>query len=299
MDRKPPRRYPVTRIVRDYAAEDNFSVWEAGSSFPSRVVVLSVKVFTVGRFTLGPRSSFLLAALGHLLLDPFPLVLDEPMQRHFEQLAPRPVRVFHPRSHFGGDCLARSRLVFEVERPFEWGGRDGRAQLEVTEVGRERVEAVKDVSRVQDRGVPFAGLFNEEIEQAGTDQHVQVDRHLVEKEHVPRRHESTDDLDAPAFTVRDFVHVPLEIDVENIEEAIPSLLVAVTADRVQEMRYFEIASDDGVGGPFGAEVGDSGWGLEEDVLAEDLGVTASETFPCEDLEQSRFACSVRAYEQAP
>lgn len=84
------------------------------------VASLFVKVFTVGRFALGPRSSFLLATLRHLDLDPFPLVLDEPMQRHFEQLAPRPIRVFHPLSHFSRDGLARSRLVFEVERPLEW-----------------------------------------------------------------------------------------------------------------------------------------------------------------------------------
>lgn len=39
------------------------------------------------------------------------------------------------------------------------------------------------------------------------------------------------------------------------------------------------------------EVGDSGWGLEEDILSEDLGVAAREALPCEDLEQSRFACT--------
>lgn len=48
-------------------------------------------------------------------------------------------------------------------------------------MGRERVEAVKDVGRVQDSGVAFARLFDEEIEQARTDQHVQVDRHLRER----------------------------------------------------------------------------------------------------------------------
>lgn len=37
------------------------------------------------------------------------------------------------------------------------------------------------------------------------------------------------------------------------------------------------------------EVGDSGRCLEEDVLAEDLSVTAREPFTCEDLQQGRFA----------
>lgn len=50
--------------------------------------------------------------------------------------------------------------------------------MEVAEVRRERIQTVKDVSGVEDRGVASFGLFGEEREEAGPDEDVEVDGDL-------------------------------------------------------------------------------------------------------------------------
>jgi hypothetical protein len=60
--------------------------------------------------------------------------------------------------------------------------------------------------------------------------------HLIEQEELPGRHEALDDLDASAFAVADLVHPPGEVDVEDVEQAIATLLVSPPADRIPVCR---------------------------------------------------------------
>jgi hypothetical protein len=51
--------------------------------------------------------------------------------------------------------------------------------------------------------------------------------YLIEQEDIPRLHETHAQLHAPPLTVRDGVHVPVEVHIENIKQTITAFLVAI------------------------------------------------------------------------
>lgn len=98
------------------------------------------------------------------------------------------------------------------------------------------------VQLTQDGGAPRLGLLGEKVDEIGAHENVEVDRHFVEEEHVPLRHEAHAELDAAALTVGDLplaagvvpeahgVHVPVEVYIQDLEETVPARAVPVPAD---------------------------------------------------------------------
>jgi len=58
--------------------------------------------------------------------------------------------------------------------------------------------------------------------------------HFIEQEDVPRSHETHDELNASSLAIGDLVHMPVQVNIEDLEELIASLLVPVPPNRVQE-----------------------------------------------------------------
>jgi hypothetical protein len=52
--------------------------------------------------------------------------------------------------------------------------------------------------------------------------------YLIEQEDIPGCHEAHAKLHASPLAIRDGVHVPVEVHIENIEETITALLVAIS-----------------------------------------------------------------------
>lgn len=123
----------------------------------------------------------------HLQIDSLDSILLQPSQAQFQQSTSRSHRILHLFSYSfrnSRNDLARRRSVGRdvrggvLDGPREGRGREGRAELDVAEMRGEGVESVKDVRRVEDRGVPRFALFNEESEQSRSYQDVQIDRYL-------------------------------------------------------------------------------------------------------------------------
>lgn len=59
--------------------------------------------------------------------------------------------------------------------------------------------------------------------------------HLVEQQNIPVPHESHNELHTTALSIRYLMHMPVQVDVEDVKEPIPPLLVPVPAYRVEEV----------------------------------------------------------------
>jgi hypothetical protein len=74
---------------------------------------------------------------------------------------------------------------------------------------------IKDVGRIQNRRSTDLGFFFEEIKQVLADKNVEIDRDFVEEEDFPGFQETENNLDTATLAVRDGVHVPVDINVED------------------------------------------------------------------------------------
>lgn len=125
---------------------------------------------------------------------------------------------------------------------------------------------------------------------------------LVKQKDVPFDHEPKAELDAATLAIGYLVHVPVEINIKNINKAVSALLVSVAPDRVQERRDDDIASDDRIHSPFSAEESNAWRRITEDiaVLGTYVGPRGgNETFAGEDLEESGLARSIGTNENSP
>lgn len=171
------------------------------------------------------------AALGLLLLATENAVLAKPLEGHLEEVG-----------------LVR----LPVDK-----GTGGLAKLDVADLVGELAEAVKDVGRVQDGRAAGLGLVLEEVDEVGADEHVEVDGHFVEKEDIPLGHETHAELDAAALSIGNLVHVPVEVDVEDLEQAVAARAVTVAADRVEKVRDNNVRAHNRVVAPLGTKVDDA------------------------------------------
>jgi hypothetical protein len=73
--------------------------------------------------------------------------------------------------------------------------------------------------------------------------------YLVEQKDIPRLHEAHAQLHSPPLTIRDSVHVPVEVHVEYIKQTITTLLVAIPAYWIQKMLNLNVTAHDRVHGP--------------------------------------------------
>lgn len=79
--------------------------------------------------------------------------------------------------------------------------------------------------------------------------------YFIEQEDVPRSHQTHDELNASSLAIGDLVHMPVQVDIENLKEPVASPLVPVPPDRVQEIGHDDIGANDGVGRPFCSQEG--------------------------------------------
>lgn len=79
--------------------------------------------------------------------------------------------------------------------------------------------------------------------------------YFIKQEDVPRSHQTHDELNASSLAIGDLVHMPVQVDIENLKEPVASLLVPVPPDRVQEIGHDDIGANDRVGRPFCSQEG--------------------------------------------
>lgn len=103
----------------------------------------------------------------------------------------------------------------------------------------------------KDGGTPSFAISFKETEQFIADDHVQIHSDLigralviigaqgsrnvlyfVKQKDIPFDHQTETELDSTSFAVRYLMHVPVEVDVEDIKKAIPALLVPIASDGV-------------------------------------------------------------------
>lgn len=65
-----------------------------------------------------------------------------------------------------------------------------------------------------------------------TDENVKIDGDFVEKENVPREHETHAELNTASLAVRNVVHVPVEIDIEQVKQQIPPFFVPIATNGI-------------------------------------------------------------------
>ena len=58
---------------------------------------------------------------------------------------------------------------------------------------------------------------------------------LIEQKHVPIAHQTHAQLHPAALAVRNLVHMPVEVDVEDIQEPVPPLLVPVSSHGIEKI----------------------------------------------------------------
>ena len=73
--------------------------------------------------------------------------------------------------------------------------------------------------------------------------------YLVQKEDVPVPHQSHAQLHTPALAVRNLVHMPVEVDIEDVQQAVAPFLVPIPAHRVEEIRNDDVAAHDRIHRP--------------------------------------------------
>ena len=56
--------------------------------------------------------------------------------------------------------------------------------------------------------------------------------HFIEQEDVPWSHETHDELNASSLAIGDLVHMPVQVNIEDLKELIASLLVPVPPNGV-------------------------------------------------------------------
>jgi len=81
------------------------------------------------------------------------------------------------------------------------------------------------------------------------DKDIKIDGNLVKEQNVPSGHKPHAELNATSLAIRNVVHVPVEINVKQIKQEIPSFFVSITTDGVEEVRYNDVAPNDGIHGP--------------------------------------------------
>lgn len=67
--------------------------------------------------------------------------------------------------------------------------------------------------------------------------------YLIEQKNIPLDHQTEAELDSAAFAIGYLVHVPVQVDVENVKKAVSPFFVSVPSDGVQKGRNKDVASD--------------------------------------------------------
>ena len=73
--------------------------------------------------------------------------------------------------------------------------------------------------------------------------------YLVEKQYIPVAHQAHAQLDPPTLTVGYLMHVPVQVDIEDVKEPVPPFLVPVAAYRVEEVGDDNVTAHDWVHSP--------------------------------------------------
>ena len=176
------------------------------------------------------------------------------------------------------------------------------------DVGHPRFHAVEDVRGVHHRGTALLALLLQEVEQVQAAEDVEVDGDLVAEENLERLEETHADLHPSSLAVADPHHVPVDVDVEDVDEVSPAVLVdALDAEdhlaRADVARQRHGTGAAHVATPLRAEVpevaGAREVGVVERGTADDADVLDGDHgLAREHLEQRGLARAVRAREQA-
>jgi len=112
--------------------------------------------------------------------------------------------------------------------------------IELSEEGEEGTD---------DGSTPRFAIFLQELEKLMTDEDIKIDGNFVKKQDVPRSHKAHAELNATSLAIRNVVHVPVEIDVKQIKQEIPSFFVSITTHGVEKVRDNDVAPDDRIHSP--------------------------------------------------
>ena len=178
-------------------------------------------------------------------------------------------------------------------------GLDELAAAEMHNTVGPAAKAIEDVCGIDDAAAAAVGLVVQELEEPLSDQDVEVDGDLVEKQEVEGLEETHAQLHASSLAVGAAVHAPAGVDLQEVDKLVPPFAVDVAADAADQLVDADVPLGDLVVGPLGAEV-DNGLVVQHEVAAQVEGVDAEELDAAasdqllagEDLQQRRLACAV-------
>jgi hypothetical protein len=78
-------------------------------------------------------------------------------------------------------------------------------------------------------------LLGQKAQEVIPNKDVKIYSHFIEKEYIPRTHETHTKLDTPSLAIRDRMHMPIKVDIEDIKKSITTLLMPVATDTIEKM----------------------------------------------------------------
>lgn len=178
----------------------------------------------------------------------------------------------------------------------------------VEQVGGPVVQSVENMCGVNDCGTPLFGLFDEPLEKVLADAYVKAGCDLIQQQNLERPEETHQYLYSTTLTVRKFVHSPVKVDVQHLNQLVPSLRI-----RLLELLHEAVHGDVGAQGdgrtrernaahaPIAVEIStvEVELGVAEGIEAEDAdaSIGLAEVPPGQDAQQRRLAGPVRAYDR--
>ena len=95
----------------------------------------------------------------------------------------------------------------------------------VEQVGGPVVQSVENMRSVNDGGTPLFRLFDEPLKKVLADAYVKAGCDLIQQQDLERPNETDKDLNTTALAVRELVHSPVKVDIQHLNQLVPSLWV--------------------------------------------------------------------------
>lgn len=115
-------------------------------------------------------------------------------------------------------------------------------------------EVIQDMRRIDNRARPTLRLPLKEREKVTPGQQIQIHGDFIKQKHLPGPEQAHGQLHATALSIRDGMHAPVQVNVQDLDQFVPAFGVGVAPDGGEERRDIHVCSDDVVEDPFRTEI---------------------------------------------
>ncbi|PHH70956.1 hypothetical protein CDD80_5627 [Ophiocordyceps camponoti-rufipedis] len=129
-------------------------------------------------------------------------------------------------------------------------------------MSRPLCQIIEDMSRVNDGAIARFRLPPQPSKKPSPSQNIKINRNFVKEQHTPRPNKPHGQLNPPPLPIRNSMHPPPSIDIQQRNKIIPPLRKRIAPHGAEQMRDWDIVPPHHrVEHPFETEVGDA---LERD-----------------------------------